>query len=113
MTIDTTKLREMAQKTPEQVLHELMQENERLSKALNAAKLVISSQERTITILRDKAGHGKEAVTTLDSEREANATLTEEIGRLRTIEAAARNLAKVKGRHHSEQAMNQLLEVLG
>jgi len=32
--------------------------------------------------------------------------------RLRTIEAAARNLVKVKGRHHSELAMNQLLEAL-
>ena len=36
-----------------------------------------------------------------------------EVQRLRAIEAAARNLAKVKGRHHSELAMNQLLEVLG
>ena len=58
--IDTTQLRELAQKPPEEVLWELMQENKRL----------------------------------------------------RTIEAAARNLAKVKGRHHSEQAMNQLLEAL-
>jgi hypothetical protein len=32
--------------------------------------------------------------------------------RLRKIEAAARNLAKVKGRHHRELAMNQLLESL-
>jgi len=32
--------------------------------------------------------------------------------RLRKIEAAARNLAKVKGRHNSEIAMNQLLESL-
>lgn len=35
-----------------------------------------------------------------------------EVKRLLAIEAAARNLAKVKGRHHSEQAMNQLLEAL-
>lgn len=34
------------------------------------------------------------------------------IFRLKQIEAAARNLAKVKGRHHSELAMNQLLEAL-
>lgn len=34
------------------------------------------------------------------------------ISRLQGIEAAAQNLAKVKGRHHSELAMNQLLEVL-
>lgn len=35
-----------------------------------------------------------------------------ELDRLRTIEAAARNLAKVKGRHNSEIAMNQLLAAL-
>ena len=38
--------------------------------------------------------------------------LLDEIDRLRTIEAAARNLAKVKGRHNTEIAMNQLLEAL-
>jgi len=35
-----------------------------------------------------------------------------ELDRLRAIEAAASNLAKVKGRHNSEIAMNQLLETL-
>ena len=39
--------------------------------------------------------------------------LLDEIDRLRTIEAAARNLAKVKGRHHSEQAYQKMVEVLG
>lgn len=34
------------------------------------------------------------------------------VAKLYAIEAAARNLAKVKGRHNSEQAMNQLLEAL-
>ena len=34
----------------------------------------------------------------------------DELDRLRTIEAAARNLDKVKGRHNSEIAMNQLRE---
>lgn len=33
-----------------------------------------------------------------------------EVKRLLEIEKAARNLAKVKGRHHSEQAMNRLIE---
>jgi hypothetical protein len=35
-----------------------------------------------------------------------------EVKRMQLIEAAARNLAKVKGRHNSEIAMNQLLETL-
>jgi hypothetical protein len=39
-------------------------------------------------------------------------SLLDEIDMLRKIEAAARNLAKVKGRHNSEIAMNQLLEAL-
>lgn len=34
------------------------------------------------------------------------------IGKLQQIEAAARNLAKAKGRHNSEIAMNQLLAAL-
>ena len=38
--------------------------------------------------------------------------LLDEVDRLRTIEAAARNLVKVKGRHNSELAMNQLLDTL-
>jgi hypothetical protein len=38
--------------------------------------------------------------------------LLDELDRLRTIEAAARNLAKVKGRHHSDQAYQQLERVL-
>lgn len=39
--------------------------------------------------------------------------LTDEVVKLRTIRAAARNLVKVKGRHHSEQAYQKLVEVLG
>jgi len=42
----------------------------------------------------------------------ASATAISAIARLKKIEAAARNLVKVKGRHHSELAMNQLLEAL-
>ena len=39
--------------------------------------------------------------------------LTDENVRLRTIEAAARNLVKVKGRHHAEIAYQKLVEALG
>lgn len=90
----------------------LLDEMDNNRKAMNAAKNVIKSQEQTISALRDKTLKDKEAATTLDSEREANAALTEEIDRLRAIEAAARNMAKVKGRHNSEIAMNRLLETL-
>jgi hypothetical protein len=71
MTIDTTKLRELA----------LLDELTRTQGSLAIASAALSAAER-------------------------------EVQRLRAIEAAARNLAKVKGRHHSELAMNQLLEAL-
>lgn len=90
----------------------LLDELDNNRKAMNAAKNVIKSQAWTISHMRSKADRDNEAVTTLDSERAANAAMTEEVDRLRTIEAAARNLAKVKGRHHSEIAMSQLLEAL-
>ena len=41
----------------------------------------------------------------------ANAA-ADEIERLRKIEAAARNLLSVKGRHHTEQAYKRLEEAL-
>ena len=71
MTIDTTKLRELA----------LLDDLTRTQGSLAIASAALSAAER-------------------------------EVQRLRAIEAAARNLAKVRGRHHSELAMNQLLEYL-
>lgn len=39
-------------------------------------------------------------------------TVIEDNQRLRTVEAAARNLVKVKGRHHTEQAYRALAALL-
>jgi hypothetical protein len=39
--------------------------------------------------------------------------LCDEVDRLKSVEAAARNLVKVKGRYHTEQAFKALLELLG
>ena len=50
------------------------------------------------------------AADDLDALNETIRHMRIELEKLRTIEAAARNLAKVKGRHNSEIAMNQLLE---
>ena len=72
MTIDTTKLRELA----------LLDELTRTQGSLAIASAALSAAER-------------------------------EVQRLRTIESAASNLAKVKGRHHSEQAYQKMVEVLG
>ena len=38
--------------------------------------------------------------------------LTAEVERLRAIEEAAKNLVKVKGRYHTEQAFNKLKELV-
>lgn len=48
----------------------------------------------------------------MDALKETMRHMRAELERLRPIESAALNLAKVKGRHHSELAMNQLLEAL-
>ena len=42
----------------------------------------------------------------------AKEAAAEELKRLQTIEAAARNLAKVKGRYHTEQAFKALAALL-
>ena len=99
--IDTTKLRELAQKaTPgpwEQINHIVFTEtgnlewvvaNARSGNSIIDAGYIAAANPSTVLALLD------------------------EIDRLRTIESAARNMAKVKGRHHSELAMNQLLEAL-
>ena len=91
------------------------------------------AQEAQISNHREQADKYREAITTLDSEHEANRLLTEqrdklldemdamketmrymriELEKLRTIEAAALVLQKAKGRHNSELAMNKLLEAL-
>ena len=74
--IDTTKLRELAQKASSGFTDD------------GNAEYIAAANPATVLALLD------------------------ELDRLRTIEAAARNLAKVKGRHNSEIAMNQLLETL-
>lgn len=105
----------------------LLDEVDNNRKAMNAAQNVIKSQELTISHMRSKADRNNEAVTTLDSERAANAAMTDErdamietmhhmraeLEKLRTVEAAARNLVKVKGRRHAEIAYQKLVEVLG
>jgi len=106
MTVDTTKLRELAQAaTPGpwrstdaiewdecvaeiSYWHVFQEEGTELSSMDNDAEYIAAANPATVLALLD------------------------EIDKLRTIEAAARNLVKVKGRHHSEQAMNQLLEAL-
>ena len=104
MTIDTTKLSEMAQK------------------ATPGPWLLRATSWNLYLVSAGREGHGS-IVDTAYSRRNdidyiaaanpaAVLQLLDEIDRLRTIEAAARNLVKVKGRHHSEMAMNQLLEAL-
>ena len=114
--IDTTKLRELAQKattTPENrdgfgaayaeffaaanpaVVLSLLDEIDRL----RADKAHVTTMFESTSKLLSNA---------IDLVEKKNSQLV----RLRKIEAAARNLAKVKGRHNSELAMNRLLEAM-
>ena len=44
---------------------------------------------------------------------EASKRAASELRRLEAVEAAAKNLVKVKGRYHTEQAFNALQDALG
>ena len=62
--------------------------------------------------LNDARSEFEHVAAGLNDAAQRIARQSQTISRLQDIEAAALNLAKVKGRHHSEQAMNQLLEAL-
>jgi len=122
MTIDTTKLRELAQKaTPgpwEQINHIVFTEtgdlewvvaNARSGNSIIDAEYIAAANPATVLALLDELERTQGSVAIVSA---ALSAAEREVQRLRPIEAAARNLAKVKGRHHSEQAMNQLLEAL-
>lgn len=140
MTIDTTKLRELAQKaTPGPWGYELDHGSflRIYSDAgsgivdgcgccgspncdeVNATFIAAANPATVLTLLDERdelermfhdACHNLAAINFLLMTHPEK--IMEEISRLKNIEAAARNLAKVRGRHNSEIAMNQLLEVL-
>ena len=83
---------------------ELLRQNKRLRTELGAAKGRLKSYNNLLVELADALDVAPYHLTT------ANAV--KKIRRLQHIESAARNLTNVKGRHHSEQAMNQLFEAL-
>ncbi len=62
--------------------------------------------------LNDARSEFVQVAAGLNDAAQCIARQSQTISRLQGIEAAARNLAKVKGRHNSEIAMNQLLEAL-
>ena len=122
MTIDTTKLRELAQKaTPgpwEQINHIVFTEtgdlewvvaNARSGNSIIDAGYIAAANPSTVLALLDELTRTQGSVAIVSA---ALSAAERELQRLRPIEAAARNLAKAKGRHHSEQARNQLLESL-
>jgi hypothetical protein len=62
--------------------------------------------------LNDARSEFEHVAAGLNDAAQCIARQSQTISRLQDIEAAARNLAKVKGRHNSEIAMNQLLDAL-
>ena len=122
MTIDTTKLRELANKATtgpwEQINHIVFTEtgdlewvvaNARSGNSIIDAKYIAAANPATVLALLDDLEKTQGSVAIASA---ALSAAERELKSLRAIESAARNLAKVKGRHHSEQAMNQLLEAL-
>lgn len=132
MTIDTQRLRELAQKS------EMTAEN-RDDYPANYARFIAAANPATVLALLDalddahrnmgdfglladkKTSECRSLINwvndiaedlSIPEESVDGMSMGDAIFRLKQIEAAARNLAKVKGRHNSEIAMNQLLEAL-
>lgn len=80
-----------------------------MEEKIEVLKKMLDKMDADVASANDAIVQAKKALNGA-AERIANQNKT--IARLQQIEAAARNLAKVKGRHNSEQAMNQLLETL-
>lgn len=73
------------------------------------AEYIASASPATVLALLDELARTQGSLAIASA---ALSAAERELQNLRTIEAAVRNLAKVKGRHNSEIAMNQLLEAL-
>ena len=97
----------------ETIVAELIGEQVRASEL---QELVIGLLRAELTAMRedlnDARSEFRKVAAGLNDAAQRIARQSQTISRLQDIEAAARNLAKVKGRHNSEIAMNQLLEAL-
>lgn len=120
--IDTTKLRELAQAaTPGPWEYRALEWGNYVTadgqtsvcqgalSRTESMQFIAAANPATVLQLLDELERTQGSVATVSA---ALSAAERELQRLRPIESAARNLAKVKGRHHSEQAMNQLLEAL-
>ena len=105
MTIDTQQLRELAQKaTPGPWTYFPYPKYKE-----HHVSLPIDGSGMTMPLFPDgcQTSRQREDAEFIAAANPATVlALLDEIDRLRTIESAARNLAKVKGRHYSELAMN-------
>ena len=97
----------------ETIVAELIGEQVRASEL---QELVIGLLRAELTAMRedlnDARSGWKQASAELNDAAQCIARQSQTISRLQDIEAAASNLAKVKGRHNSEIAMDRLLEAL-
>ncbi len=73
------------------------------------AEYIAAANPATVLALLDELDRTKGSVAIAGA---ALSAAERALDRLRTIESAAQNIAKVRGRHNSEIAMNQLLEAL-
>jgi len=124
MTIDTQRLRELAQRSKSEnqsIFEHWFKRNFQHMGQLDIARaLKINDEGRysdpETSLMFSAFAYGKLLSDRNDRSAEITAAIhdgmEQNMARLRKIEAAARNLAKVKGRHNSEIAMNRLMEAL-
>ena len=116
MTIDTTKLRELAQSAEGYGSCEYAWPHDEHDGVAVVGQIHDGEKYPVAEIDTGQYFANEEAIKLAEFYAAANPAtvlqLLDEIDRLRAIEAAARNLAKVKGRHNSEIAYNRLMEAL-
>lgn len=119
MTIDTIKLRELAQKATPGPWYSKWPEERCAWKDIGHSRYPVAYTGDCFDDAQNAefiAAANPATVLALLDERDAmNETMRHmraELEKLRPVKDAAENLAKVKGRHNSEIAMNRLLETL-
>jgi len=125
MTIDTTKLRELAQNNKNEnrrIFEQWFKQNFQHMGQFDIARALKTNDEgrysdSETSLMFSAFAYGKMLSDRNEKSAEISAAIIDGMEQnmisLRKIETAARNLVKVKGRHHAEIAYQKLVEVLG
>ena len=125
MTIDTQRLRELAQRGKSEnqsIFEQWFKRNFQHMGQLDMARALKINDEGKYSdpetsLMFSAFAYGKLLSDRNDRSAEITAAIhdgmEQNMAHLRKIESAARNLVKVKGRHHAKIAYQKLMEVLG